>query len=245
MQVKLGMSGIDKLRSAESFELQLREKADRLVALLAQGDVSAAMDQINELYAFRHRIFYQEVGALTRTLHDALKSFGADVHDSLRAGEAPQLELNDASQSLDYVVELTEKNAHQTMDRLDKAMGLLDTIEAGTPDAAMQKHLSELRGELTDILVAQGYQDIAGQLIRKVITLLTSAEEHLVQLMNMAANVDRLAGEPAVRKNTAADDAEPKEQTVVAEGPQIKGKDGTSAACEQDEVDELLSSLGF
>lgn len=239
------MSGIDKLRSIETFEQQLRDKADRLVVLLGQGDISSAMDQINELYAFRHRIFYQEVGTLTRTLHDALKSFGADVHDSLRAGEAPQLELNDASQSLDYVVELTEKNAHQTMDRLDKAMGLLDAIEADAPDAGMLQNLAALRGELTDILVAQGYQDIAGQLIRKVITLLTTAEEHLVQLMNMAANVERLAGEPAAKKAADAGSAEQKEQAVVAEGPQIKGKDGTSAACEQDEVDELLSSLGF
>lgn len=238
------MSGINSLRGVEHFEDLLKEKADTLVGLLAQGNISQAMDQINELYEFRHQLFYQEVGSLTRGLHEAIKSFGTDVQDSLQGG-AKNTEFHDASQSLDYVVDLTEKNAHETMDRLDRALGLIESLESQGIGEHAGDDLAKLRTELTDILVAQGYQDIAGQLIRKVTALVTNVEQRLVHLMNMASTVERLAGEPAQVDKAAPTKPASTKTTVVAEGPQINGKNNPEVVCEQDDVDELLSSLGF
>ncbi|MGB0468044.1 MAG: protein phosphatase CheZ [Pontibacterium sp.] len=235
------MSGIENLRSVEHFEDLLQEKAGRLVDVLSEGDIPAAMNLINELYEFRHQVFFQEVGALTRGLHEAIKSVGADVQDSLQNGKLP-VGLHDASHSLDYVVELTEKNAHETMDRLDQALSLVAAVEAEGVSAVAGESLTALRSELTDILVSQSYQDIAGQLIKKVIALVTRLEHHLVQLMGMASTVERLTGEP---QNTDTNAVPETEADVMAEGPQVKGKNASGLACEQDEVDELLSSLGF
>lgn len=225
------------------FESLLKEKADKLVNVLAQGDIPAAMDQISELYEFRHQVFYQEVGMLTRGLHEALKAFGNDVQDSIQS-DVSRVDLSDASQSLDHVVELTEKNAHQTMDKLDRALALVSELESeGLGDSAAEK-LKALHTELTDVLVAQGYQDIAGQLIRKVMMLLSNVEQHLVQLMDMAAAVERLSGvRPSETDTPAVKDT--KEKAIAAEGPQIRAKDSPDVVTEQDEVDELLSSLGF
>lgn len=237
------MADVEDLRGVEHFEGLLKEKADKLVNVLAQGDIPAAMDQISELYEFRHQVFYQEVGMLTRGLHEALKAFGNDVQDSIQS-DVSRVDLSDASQSLDHVVELTEKNAHQTMDKLDRALALVSELESeGLGDSAAEK-LKALHTELTDVLVAQGYQDIAGQLIRKVMMLLSNVEQHLVQLMDMAAAVERLSGvRPSETDTPAVEDT--KEKTIAAEGPQIRAKDSPDVVTEQDEVDELLSSLGF
>ena len=101
--------------------------------------------------------------------------------------------------------------------------------------------------------MAQGFQDITGQLIRRVITLMTQVESQLVKLMDMAAKVERLSGIESDRnvmiQSRGAEEKEKKTTTnsakeVKAEGPQIR-KDDPNVACDQDDVDELLSSLGF
>jgi chemotaxis protein CheZ len=115
-----------------------------------------------------------------------------------------------------------------------------------------EKTITELRTTLTDILVSQGVQDITGQLIRRVITLVTQVEGQLVKLMDMAARVERLSSlesaediddKPVRRKGHAAEQ-EQKHDPIRAEGPQLPtGK--TDTLCDQDDVDDLLSSLGF
>lgn len=239
------MADVEDLRGVEHFEDLLKQKADRLVEVLAQGDIPAAMDQINELHEFRHQVFYHEVGTLTRGLHEALKAFGNDVHDSIQSDGVNQNGFQNASESLDYVVELTEKNAHETMDRLDRALSLSHSLEQAELDEQAAESLTALRQELNEILVAQGYQDIAGQLIRKVMMLLSNVEQHLVSLMDMASSVDRLSGGVAKAETRDANTPEPKEKTIAAEGPQIRAKDSPDVVTEQDQVDELLSSLGF
>jgi chemotaxis protein CheZ len=105
-----------------------------------------------------------------------------------------------------------------------------------------EQTINTLREELTDIVVSQSYQDITGQLIRRVINLVTNVETHLVGLMEMAAQVERLSG---VEILTAPDDQQTnKKNPIQAEGPQIN-KESADVVSNQDEVDDLLSSLGF
>ena len=81
---------------------------------------------------------------------------------------------------------------------------------------------------------AQGYQDITGQIIRKVIDLVNDVEDKLVELV-------RLSGQPATgakRQTSALDNAVPR-------GPAVLGVDEGDLVSGQDDVDELLSSLGF
>lgn len=232
------MTAENSIRHVDSFEQSLREKAGVLTQVLNAGDLAQAMDLINELYEFRHKMFYQEVGLLTRSLHDSIKTFGTELDGPL-ANQS--VDLVGASARLEYVVQMTESNAHTTMDRLDRSLNLLEELEQASPKEVT--HLvASLRTEMSEILVAQGYQDLTGQLIKKVTTLVTSVEQTLVQLMDMASTVEKLAGVPA---ETGGITSPPKPATVAAEGPQIVRKDGTSDACDQDEVDELLSSLGF
>jgi len=258
----------------------LLEKSQALLDTVKAGDLPASVELINSLYQARHEVFYREVGALTRGLHEAIKSFGADVGSQLALDEQASEVLNDASDRLNHVIELTETTSHATMDRIDRSLSLVDVLDDqserfkgllslvgqledefealnGVYDRtcdlrdASEKTVAELRELLTEIVVSQSVQDITGQLIRRVITLLTQVEGQLVKLIRMAATVEQLSGiestlelskesKPEKRRTTGRSET----SEVKAEGPQIN-KSLPDVAQNQDDVDDLLSSLGF
>lgn len=275
------MAEQDKTVDLDGLEELLKDKAQELVAALEAGKLPLAIELINQLQTARHEVFYNEVGHLTRGLHEAIKSFSSDVGGQLDE-QAGKEAMSDASDRLSYVIELTEDTAHKTMDRVDQSLTLVDRLDDqssrfrdllmlvgqlegefkaldGVYDRTCslkdesENTIGELRAALTEILVSQGFQDITGQLIRRVITLLTQVESQLVKLMDMASKVERLSGvditasfgksDAAEVGDTTSKRDEKKNQEVKAEGPQVPK--GDNVACDQDDVDELLSSLGF
>ncbi|GGO85034.1 protein phosphatase CheZ [Marinobacterium nitratireducens] len=235
------MSGAKITSTTDSLEALLQGKAQELVAVLERGDLPDAMSLISELQAARHDAFYREVGRLTRGLHEAIKSFSSEI--GVPEAQRGQLSaMTDASERLDYVIQLTERAAHDTLDRVDRTLALVDRF-AGRQDLPEDTtpQLEQMRGELTEILVGQGFQDITGQLIRRVMQLLTQVESQLVDLMEMAAKVDRLNNVRVEEPRSVAAPADP----ARAEGPQVRPADGAAVARNQDDVDDLLSSLGF
>lgn len=254
----------------DGLEDLLGQMARELVETIEQGNLSHAMELINDLQEARHQVFYNEVGLLTRGLHEAIKAFSSDIDDKIPTGDASGFPaMTDASDRLAYVIELTDKNSHETMDRVDRSLSLVDRLDGqserfrdllmlvgqlegeftaldGVYDRTCdvknesEKTIAELRTTLTDILVSQSVQDITGQLIRRVITLMTQVESQLVKLMDMAAKVERLTG---IEMTHAIDPVDSKD-AIRAQGPQLKKKEA-GAASNQDDVDELLSSLGF
>jgi chemotaxis protein CheZ len=269
------MSETDFSLGLDGFEALLESKAKELLSVIEQGDISKALVVINDLQQVKHQAFYNEVGYLTRGLHEAIKSFSSDVKLDGLSGEKAKdsiVGMADASARLAYVIELTEKTSHETMDRVDKSLALVDKMDnqsarfkdllslvgqleaefeglRGVYDRTCQlkeeseQTVADMRSELTNILVAQSYQDITGQLIRRVITLVTQVESSLVQLMDMAAKVERISGIEIPKDEVK--DQKNKKDPIEAEGPQISGKNNPDVACNQDDVDELLSSLGF
>lgn len=263
-------SGIGQ--GVSQFEMELQQKAQELVSVLDGGDLSHAMEIIQDLHEFRHQVFFTEVGQLTRGLHEAIKAFSNELGNSLQVDDVEDDNADaDAADRLNYVIEVTEKNAHETMDRVDNALSLVDKLDSqserfkdllslvgqlekehdglnGVYDRTCavkeesEKTIKTLRTELTDIVVSQSYQDITGQLIRRVITLVTNVESHLIGLMEMAAKVEKLSGIESAP--ASSQEQENKKVEVQAEGPQVK-KNSPDVVSNQDEVDDLLSSLGF
>lgn len=268
------MADKDMTVDFDGLEELLKLKAQELVRALEAGELPQAIDLINQLQTARHELFYNEVGHLTRGLHEAIKSFSSDVGGQLSEEQGSTgAAMSDASERLAYVIKLTEESAHATMDRVDHSLVLLDRLDAHSrrfrdllqlvdePEGAAaevydrtcqlrdesEQTVAELRTVLADILVSQSYQDITGQLIRRVIMLLTQVEGQLVKLMNMAAKVERLGGIAGTEADETAGTRAPgksgQQGDAQAEGPQIPRANGS--ACDQDDVDELLSSLGF
>ena len=96
-----------------------------------------------------------------------------------------------------------------------------------------------LNQNLQAIILEQGFQDLTGQVLKKVIGLITDVEKELVHLVRIAGQVEEVTGIATERKL-------PEQKTgksVGAEGPQIHAR--ADVVTGQDDVDDLLSSLGF
>ncbi len=260
---------------AESFEGQnelldeLKERARALVDQLENGNFAAAADVIQSINEARDRSIYREVGKLTRGLHDAIRNFEIDTgaagldHDRMS-------KMANAQERLDYVINLTQKSADKTMDMVEEGIPLAERLGANastlradwqrlikremSPDEfrELYRRIDEYLGEATHdsselsakfnaILLAQDYQDLSGQVIKKVITLVQEVEARLVELMRVAGQVEQLTG---IFKASEVEPIKPVVD-IVAEGPQIKAGGRSDVVADQDDVDDLLSSLGF
>ena len=90
---------------------------------------------------------------------------------------------------------------------------------------------------LSSILLAQDFQDLTGQVINRVTGLVKEVEENLVNLVRMAGKVDQMTG--------TVHEIEELETNMAGEGPQMKKEERVDVVSGQDDVDDLLSSLGF
>lgn len=259
-----------KISSLGDFESTLKKHANELVTSLEKGKFGEAVQLIHELNQTRDRGLYQEVGKLTRELHSAIVNFQIDPHMP-QAEEVSQ--ITDATERLEYVVRLTEGAANRTMDLVEKSTPVLNDLsaEAKTLSADWQRFMrkevavAEFRelaqrvdsfltrseqgnravaDHLQDILLAQDYQDLTGQVIKRVTQLVTEVESNLLKLVLMASQVDRFAGIEHDREQLRAEKDREK-HAARGEGPQIHADKREDVVSGQDDVDDLLSSLGF
>ena len=99
-------------------------------------------------------------------------------------------------------------------------------------------HASQIHSNLSEVMMAQGFQDLTGQIIRRVIKLVTEVEDNLVELIRLSGDAEAGARSPG--------DVDKAEDIMQGVGPQVPGvSDDGSSVSGQDEVDDLLSSLGF
>tara|TARA_B100001063_G_scaffold222998_1_gene229860 strand:- start:417 stop:1181 length:765 start_codon:yes stop_codon:yes gene_type:complete len=250
----------------ESVSITL-EEAKKLVAYLEEGD-NASANAVLEAVSVKESIeLFAEVGKLTRQLHDSLNNFQIDERiKNLTVDDIP-----DAQTRLMYVIEETEKAANTTMDAVEECMPIAEVlstrIEKIMPEwkKLMNRQLelgefkvlcadldelledgskqsSKLTSLLTEVLMAQGYQDLTGQVIRRVIELVKEVEDSLVNMLTMF-------GEPEQAEQDQASETKvgkvKKIDSVEAEGPIIDADQRDDVVSGQDDVDDLLSSLGF
>lgn len=238
------------------------EQAKLLVQHLEADEIEAANDIIHTITLEESAELFSEVGKLTRQLHDSLSTFQLDD----RINGLMNHEIPDAQSRLEYVIEETEKAANSTMDAVERSMPIaeqlnerLDSImpewkklmtrqielgEFKTLCLELDRLLTDatndsktLNSMLTEVLMAQGYQDLTGQVIRKVIELVKEVEDHLVDML-------ATFGDQEQNKDKAQPSAK-KDDNVKAEGPIINAATRDDVVSNQDDVDDLLSSLGF
>jgi len=228
--------------------------AKQLVEHLEAGNEAEATHVSSLLTEGVESKLFLEVGRLTRELHEAINEFLLDP----RINEMAQVEIPDASERLTYVITMTEKSANTTLGAVEAGLPLADDLgvkaraiseqwerfcnrelsvddfrelsrELGGFLALTTKRSKQLHGHLTEVLMAQDFQDLTVQIIRQVITLVHDVEDKLVQLV-------RISGSKLPEKQKDA---------KKLEGPVIPGIDQGDTVSGQDDVDDLLSSLGF
>ncbi len=234
------------------------EAARALVTALEAENQEDIDYQLTVLTHIQESALYSKVGKLTRELHEALNNFNLDNH----LVDLTQSDIPSTRERLDYVVKTTEEAAHKTIGYIDQTLPLASVlketaekidsswhrfrmremtadefremsteIESYLP--AVKTHADQIHDNLSEMLLAQGYQDLTGQVISQVITLVEEVEENLIRLIKVSGQ----------QMNTKQKETTPVDP-LKAEGPQIN-KDAPNVVNNQDEVDDLLSSLGF
>jgi chemotaxis protein CheZ len=238
------------------------EQARILVEHLEADDIEAANEIIHKITMEESAELFSEVGKLTRQLHDSLATFQLDD----RLSGLTNKDMPDARSRLEYVIQETEKAANSTMDAVERSMPIADQLNGRLASIMPEwkklmsrqielgefKHLcidldkllsdavgdsKELNSMLTEVLMAQGYQDLTGQVIRRVIELVKEVEDHLVDMLANFGDQD-LQKEKSQMNGISS-------YNVKAEGPIIDAAKRDDVVSNQDDVDDLLSSLGF
>ena len=193
---------------------------------------------------------HQKIGSLTRQLHTALNELG--FADPLRGSMG---ELPDAQSRLSYIARLTGEAAEKVLGRVEQAKAQHDYIASETrrmvtslvadPVAAVargeiynfltdvERVTQEADGHLTEIMMAQDFHDLTGQVIARVVNLASTIEQQLVQLLLQTAP----AGSAPAPTTPVRSDA--------LQGPVVDAESRTDVVTDQSQVDDLLASLGF
>ena len=211
---------------------------------------------IGELTTLRESSLFQELGKLTREIHDAIAAFSDDE----RMARLTEEEIPDAKERLNYIITKTDEAAHRTMTGTEAVMEVVEDLNERASDignrwsqfrsselskadflslgkdidqffTSMDQQSQQVKGKLTDIMMAQDYQDLTGQMIRQVINMVQEVEERLVRLVAISG--------ASLNDNNNMDEGN------MAHGPQLPSANKKEVATNQDEVDDLLASLGF
>lgn len=210
----------------------------------APGDAADPVDQSD-------KPMFERLGGIVRLLHDSLRELGYD-----KALTEASSQIVDAQDRLEYVATLTEQAANKVLNTLDEGMPAQDVLSKKAKDMdsrwtalfdgklsleefkalagdsrqfaqAVSEATEAEKARLLEIMMAQDFQDITGQLIKKVVNITKTVENELAQLL---------------RDNAPAEVREKLAQKPV---PLMQGPSVPSVALDQDNVDDLLADLGF
>jgi chemotaxis protein CheZ len=213
---------------------------------------SHAVDESHELEHSCENVF-NKVGHLARQLHDTLRQLGYD-----HALEDVAQQMPDARSRLNYVAQMTENAASRVLNATDVAIPLQDDVEkrsSALHDRWEKLYRNELsvdefkalatetrgflgdvpgfardtRAQLNEIMMAQDFQDLTGQVIKKIVEMSQELESGLLQVLIEAMPAEKRAAAPEGLLN----------------GPVINSEGRSDVVTSQEQVDDLLESLGF
>ena len=209
-------------------------KMNELTALLPQHDVVTSPE------------VFQQIGAITRMLHDTLQQLGVMPRLQIAADGLP-----DARSRLSYIATKTATAAEKVLNSVDQAKAEHARIAEQTRQLAaelvanpvkavasgmvlnfvneVEQRTQRIDAHLTDIMMAQDFHDLTGQVVAKVVALANDLEDSLVKLLVQVVPPDQRE----------------KVDPSILHGPVGNPQGRTDVVANQGEVDDLLASLGF
>jgi len=189
---------------------------------------------------------FQQLGSITRLLHDTMSQLG--VMPKLQVATEG---LPDARSRLTYIADKTAAAANKVLNSVDQAKAAHESIAQATRDIAakitadpvravasgalmnfvydVESTTATIDGHLTDIMMAQDFHDLTGQVVKKVVQLTSDLEDSLVKLLVQVV--------PPEHRDKVSQE--------VLQGPVVNPEGRTYVVSDQGEVDDLLASLGF
>ncbi|WP_284617132.1 protein phosphatase CheZ [Aquabacterium humicola] len=189
---------------------------------------------------------FQQIGTITRLLHDTMQQLGVMPKLQIATDGLP-----DARSRLSYIATKTAAAAEKVLNSVDQAKSehasisaetrrladalVADPVKAVASGAVMnfvndvEARTQKIDAHLTDIMMAQDFHDLTGQVVAKVVTLANDLEDSLVKLLVQVVP-------PEQRE---------KVDPNILQGPVVNHEGRTDVVANQGEVDDLLASLGF
>jgi chemotaxis protein CheZ len=196
---------------------------------------------------------YSKLGHMTRSLHDTLRELGYD-----KALETAAASIPDARDRLTYIATMTEQAAERALNATEVARPIQDKLASDAAVLSQQwqlmfdkqlnvdkfkelatqtrKYLGDVpaqtratNAQLTEIMMAQDFQDLTGQVIKKVIELAQQIEQQMVNLL-----VETIPASKMADMNQG-----------LLNGPVVNAQGRNDVVTSQEQVDDLLDSLGF
>ncbi len=254
----------DATNDAAETQEDILARAEELVREMQAGNEERVQTLLDLINRSREEGIYHEVGKMTRQLHDTLNAFCEETRLDQIADEIP-----DARSRLRHVITLTQQAADRSLGAVEATLPTCDQLstrihrlgeswqnfkrremtveqfralsselEGFFVDA--EQDTADIRSGLNDIMMAQDFQDLTGQIIGRVIELVEEVEGNLVDLVRITGT--RLTPQENDKEKKETAELKP---DVEAEGPVVPGVTKADTVSGQDEVDDLLSSLGF
>lgn len=242
---------------ATTLDIRL-DHARALLAALEKGQEQKADRILEDIASLRENNLFQEVGKLTRQLHEAMTSFALDD----KISELAEKEIPDAKERLNYVITMTQQSADTTLGAVEELLPLSEHLSEQSSEllekwnrflrkdmkfeefrdvsSEMSEYFSSssdglqtIQTKLNEVLMAQSYQDITGQIIKRVINMVHEVELSMVDIIRISGS------------RLGKTEEEEQKSEVQLEGPAVPSLSGSETISSQDGVDDLLSSLGF
>lgn len=231
------------------------EEAECIVEHLkndAPESASMVLDKIVPAITDKQKALYQQIGQLTRSVHEEVKSIAIDERLAIDANTLPKTQ-ND----INYIIKTAESSANSTISAVEAIFPHIASLRAtggklsGELDKLVNRDMQaqdfnlfiqELKAHfslideiaenssehLNDVLMAQSFQDLTGQVAQRVSGALVTLEENLVELLKIYGTDLNFHHE---------------EDNLTPAGPSVGANE--NVASNQDDVDDLLESLGF
>ncbi|MBP7914996.1 MAG: protein phosphatase CheZ [Vitreoscilla sp.] len=189
---------------------------------------------------------FQQLGNITRVLHDTMQQLGVMPKLQIATDGLP-----DARSRLSYIANKTAEAANKVLNSVDQAKAeharitdatrelakamVADPVRTVASGAVMnfvqdvEQSTGRIDNHLTDIMMAQDFHDLTGQVVAKVVSLANDLEDSLVKLLIQVVPPDQRE----------------KVDPTVLQGPVVSPEGRTDVVADQGEVDDLLASLGF
>ena len=162
--------------------------------------------------------------------------------------------IPDARSRLSYIASKTAAAAEKVLNSVDQAKvehaaiaaqtrSLAEALQADPVKAVasgavfnfvndVEARTRVIDSHLTDIMMAQDFHDLTGQVINRVVQLAATIEEQLLALLLQSAPTGSPGQDKAYDMN-------------ALEGPVVDAEGRTDVVADQKDVDDLLASLGF
>ncbi|MDY6941622.1 MAG: protein phosphatase CheZ [Pseudomonadota bacterium] len=223
----------------DSMNQKYLAKLHRMVAHLEAGQERAFAKELDELTRERSDEVFRTVRDLAENIDERLES----AWQESRIAALTERDLPTARTRLDYVIALTDQAAHRTLSLVEKGLSHVGHLTKASaemkgdlPDGNAQDEerrqkqaetyidevdevLPKLHRYLVEITEAQAFQDLTGQLIRRVVGLFEELESELSRMAG--CDIDDRAH------------------------PVASGEEESIDRVDQEEVDQIIKQLGI